>query len=182
MATATEARQTTVEAMREEAVFISGPRRGQIVSVPHGGFAMENGENTLTLTDEQAAALEILANELTQAASTLGEVVSQVERLNSKMKTINRRLSDPIENLTQAVTAAITINQQLQQLKDRLTEVESDMNQMGEHITDLRVRVAVLEQARENDRAQMAAEFERFALRMERMAIRPQLPPETNDN
>ena len=57
-----------------------------------------------------------------------------------------------------------------------MAEMEGDMNQMGEHITDLRVRVALLEQARANDRAQMVAEFERFALRMERMAISSQLP------
>lgn len=83
---------------------------------------------------------------------------------------------NPLENITQAVTAAITINQQLQQLKDELATLTGKVNQMGEHITDLRMRVALLEQARENDRAQMAAEFERFALRMERMAISNQLP------
>ncbi len=85
---------------------------------------------------------------------------------------------NPIENITQAVTAAITINQQLQQLKDEVATLNGKVNQMGEHSTDLRVRVALLEQAGKNDRSQMAAEFERFALRMERLALdRQSLPP-----
>ncbi len=96
MATATESRQKTVESMREEAVFISGPRRGQIVSVPDNNFALENSDNSFVLTDEQAAALQVLASELTKATSGLGEVINQVQSLNSKVEEINRRLSEPI--------------------------------------------------------------------------------------
>lgn len=84
---------------------------------------------------------------------------------------------NPLENITQAVTAAITINQQLQQLKDELATLTGKVNQMGEHVTDLRIRVAVLESAREADKKEIATEFERFALRMERQAIANQLPP-----
>lgn len=95
IAIATETRESATESMREEAVFISGPRRGQIVTVPDSGFTLENGDNALILTDEQAMALQILASELTKAASGLGEVVTQVQNLNSKVEDINRRLSEP---------------------------------------------------------------------------------------
>ena len=96
MATATQTRQPeAMESVAAEAVFISGPRRGQIVSVPNGEIAVGSGENVLILTDEQAKALEQLALELTKAASGMGEVVSQVQQLNAKMEAINRRLSEP---------------------------------------------------------------------------------------
>ena len=96
MATATQTRQPeAMESVAAEAVFISGPRRGQIVSVPNGEITIGSGENVLVLTDEQAKALEQLALELTKAASGMGEVVAQAERLNSKMKEINQRLTEP---------------------------------------------------------------------------------------
>lgn len=95
MATTTELRQTATESVHEEAVFISGPRRGQIVSIPHNGFTLENGDNALDLNDEQAVALQILASELTKATSGLNEVISQVQNLNSRVEDINRRLSEP---------------------------------------------------------------------------------------
>jgi len=84
---------------------------------------------------------------------------------------------NPFETLTQTVTAAITINHQIEQLKDELATLTNTVNKMGEHVTELRIRVAVLESAREADKKEIATEFERFALRMERQAIKNQLPP-----
>ena len=72
------------------------------------------------------------------------------------------------------------IDDSLDRLESSTRGTAEELAAMSDEIQDLEIRIVRLETARENDRAQMAAEFERFALRMERMAIRPQLPPTDN--
>lgn len=49
---------------------------------------------------------------------------------------------NPFETLTQTLTAATTINHQVELLKDELATLTSTVDRMGKHATDLRIRVA----------------------------------------
>ena len=82
----------TRESMQEEAVFISGPRRGQIVNLstaPNGTFQISEPELTpeeievLEAVFEASKRVEATAN---RAGKTAERVIERMQRLRAEMR------------------------------------------------------------------------------------------------
>lgn len=91
MAIATESRQTTTESMREEAVFISGPRRGQIVNLSvtsDGAFQVSEPE----LTPEEMEVLEAVVEASKKAEATAIRAGKTAERVIERMQRLREEM------------------------------------------------------------------------------------------
>ena len=81
----------TRESMREEAVFISGPRRGQIVNLsaaPNGTFQVSEPE----LTPEEIEVLEAVVEASKRAEATANRAGKTAERVIERMQRLRAEM------------------------------------------------------------------------------------------